>query len=164
METLFSDLEGLRIAVDIETRGQEFYRQASVYAKKAEHKDLFLFLMGEESQHREAFMKIYNQVKEQKEAFNDDYLFDFDTSRYLTVLAEGHVFPDAAESAHKIAELDTIGAVLTAAIQAEKDSILFYDELARQAKFDVARNIFEILKKEEHGHVVKLKTMIEEWA
>ena len=68
------------------------------------------------------------------------------------------------ESAHKIAELDTIGAVLTAAIQAEKDSILFYDELARQAKFDVARNIFEILKKEEQGHVVKLKTMIEEWA
>lgn len=164
METLFSDLEGLRIAVDIETRGQEFYRQASVYAKKAEHKNLFLILMGEESQHRETFMKIYNQVKEQKEAVNDDYLFDVDSSRYLTVLAEGHVFPDAAESAHKIAALDSIGAVLTAAIQAEKDSILFYDELANNAKFDVARKVFEVLKKEEQGHVVKLQAMVEAWA
>lgn len=164
METLFSDLEGLRIAVDIETRGQEFYRQASSYAKKVEHKNLFVVLMNEESQHRETFMKIYNQVKEQKAAFNDDYLFDFDTSRYLTVLSEGHVFPDANKSAHKIAELNTIGAVLEVAIQAEKDSILFYDELARHAKFEVARNIFELLKKEEQGHVVKLRTMLDEWA
>ena len=164
METLFSDLEGLRIAIDIETRGQEFYRQAAVYAKKAEHKDLFETLMNEESQHRETFMKIYNKVKEQKDAFNDDYLFDADTSRYLTVLAEGHVFPDATKSAHKIAELDTVGAVLAAAIQAEKDSILFYDELACHAKFEVARNIFELLKKEEQGHVVKLRIVMDAWA
>jgi rubrerythrin len=161
METMFNDLEGLRIAVDIETRGQEFYRQAASYAKKAEHKELFEVLMNEESQHRKSFMQIYNKVKDNKNAFNDDYLFDADTSRYLTILAEEHVFPDASNSAHKIAELDTTVAILTAAIQAEKDSILFYDELARQAKFDEARDIFTLLKKEEQAHVVKLRIILD---
>lgn len=162
METMFNDLEGLRIAVDIETRGQEFYRQAASYAKTAEHQDLFEALMNEESQHRKTFMKIYNQVKEHKDAVNDDYLFDVDTSRYLTILAESHVFPDVSKSSHKIAELDTTAAILAVAIQAEKDSILFYDELARQAKFDEARTIFELLKKEEQGHVVKLRIILDQ--
>lgn len=163
MEKLFNDLEGLRIAIDIETRGQEFYRQASLYSKKAEHKNLFLLLMDEETQHRETFMKIYIKMKEQKEAFDDDYLFDPDSSRYLTILAESHVFPETNKSAREIAALDTVRAILEVAIQAEKDSILFYDELARNAKFEEARKIFTVLKQEEQGHVVKLKKMIDDW-
>jgi rubrerythrin len=163
METLFNDLEGLRIAVDIETRGQEFYRQASSYATKAKYKEIFLMLMDEENQHRQTFMKIYNKIKEQKETMNDDYLFDPDTSRYLTILSEGHVFPDAEQAAQMIAKLDTVGAILKVAIQAEKDSILFYGELARSAKFDEAKKIFELLRQEEQKHVVKLRLMLDHW-
>ncbi|SDL47863.1 Rubrerythrin [Dendrosporobacter quercicolus] len=50
------------------------------------------------------------------------------------------------------------------AIQAEKDSILFYDELAAKAKFEDARKIFAVLKSEEQTHVVKLREMLEGWA
>jgi len=164
MEKLFSDLEGLRIAVDIETRGQEFYRQAHSYAKKIEHKNLFLLLMNEEVQHKEKFTELYQKIKAQKEAVADEYLFDPETSRYLTVLSEGHVFPEENKAAKKIAELDTIGAILNVAMQAEKDSILFYDELARNAKFEEARQIFTLLKQEEQTHVVKLREMIICWA
>ncbi|MBP2627553.1 MAG: rubrerythrin [Firmicutes bacterium] len=161
MEILFNDLEGLRIAVDIETRGQEFYRQASSYAEKAEYKNLFLMLMNEEIQHKETFMNLYNKIKDQKEAFADDYLFDSEVSRYLTVLAESHVFSEPDKAARKIAELNTIGAILEVAIQAEKDSILFYDELARNAKFEEAIKIFNLLKQEEQGHVVKLRKIMD---
>ena len=45
------------------------------------------------------------------------------------------------------------------AIQAEKDSILFYDELARHAKFEEARAIFLKLKAEEQKHIIKLREM-----
>jgi rubrerythrin len=164
MEKLFSDLEGLRIAVDIEARGREFYRQAYSYSKSLEHKNLFLLLMNEEIHHLETFSNIYDKVKAQKEAVSDEYLFDPETSRYLTVLSEGHVFPEEHKSAKKIAELDTINAILEVAVQAEKDSILFYDELARSSKFEEARKIFTLLKQEEQGHVVKLREMMDGWA
>lgn len=164
MENLFSDLEGLRISIEIETRGREFYRQAYQQATQPAHKALFLLLMNEEIQHQEKFTQIFNVVKARKEAHSEDYLFDPDTSRYLTVIAEHHVFPRPADAAARIAELKTIQAILSIAMQAEKDSILFYDELAAHAKFPEARNIFATLKAEEQTHVVKIREMMNAWA
>jgi rubrerythrin len=164
MENLFSDLEGLRIATDIEARGREFYRQAYEQATKPEQRELFLWLMNEEIHHLEAFTNIFNQVKERKEAHSAEYLYDPESSRYLTVLAEGHVFPPTAQAKQKIAELKTVAAILQTALQAEKDSVLFYDELAASAKFPDARKIFAALKAEEQKHVVKVREMLDAWA
>jgi len=161
---LFSDLEGLRIAMEIEARGRAFYTEAYKHAEKSEHKDLFLLLRDEEVQHLEKFTSIFEQVKTNKEAHTEEYLFDVDTSRYLTVLAEAHVFPKQEEAAAKIASLQSVAAILDVAMQAEKDSILFYDELARNAKFAEAKEVFQLLKEEEQTHVVKLRAMIKAWA
>ncbi len=164
MENYFSDLEGLRLAMEVETRGREFYRHAHQHATQQEHKDLFLLLMTEELQHLETFTKIFNIIAERKEAHSTDYLFDHESSRYLTVLAESHVFPKEADAQAKIAELKTIQAILQTAMQAEKDSILLYDEMANHAKFEDAKKIFQVLKAEEQTHVVKLREMINAWA
>ncbi len=91
-------------------------------------------------------------------------LFDPETSRYLTVIAEEHVFPKPYDAGKHIAGLNSVQAVLEAAMQAEKDSVLFYDELATRAKFAEARDVFRLLKGEEQVHVVKLREMIEAWA
>lgn len=163
MENLYSDFEGLRIAMEIESRGREFYRQAYEQAKSDEHKQLFLHLMEEEVQHYETFSAIFNDISVQKEAQQDEYLFDKDTSRYLTVLAESHVFPKEQDAANVISRLSTVQAILYTAMQAEKDSILFYDELARNARFEAARTVFNTLRAEEQTHVVKLKEMINAW-
>lgn len=161
---LFSDLEGLRIAIEIEDRGRAFYMEAYKQVKAQEHKDLFLLLKNEELQHLEKFTEIFDSVKLNKEAHSEDYLFDPDCSRYLTVLAEEHVFPKAQDAAAKIAELNSIIAILNLAMQAEKDSILFYDELANNSKFEDAKKVFQILKAEEQTHVIKLREMINAWA
>lgn len=164
MSNLFNDLEGLRIAMEIETRGKEFYRQAYEQAVKQEHKDLFLLLMNDEVDHYNTFKKIFTVLKERKEANSDDYLFDHESSRYLTVLAESQVFPREEQAQGMIAGLKTISAILETALQAEKDSILFYDELAKSAKFEDARKIFNTLKTEEQAHAVKIMEMINAWA
>jgi rubrerythrin len=164
MENLYNDLEGLRIAVEIEARGREFYRQALEQAATQEQKDLFLLLMNEEIHHLNAFTDIFNKVKETKEAHSDEYLFDPEVSRYLTVLAESHVFPAIDKARQTIAELKTIQGILALAMQAEKDSVLFYDELANNAKFPEAKKIFALLKAEEQTHVVKIREMINAWA
>jgi len=158
---LFSDLEGLRIAMSIEASGRDFYQQAYEQAKEDSHRALFLLLKSEEVIHFETFSKIFTEIQQHKDAGSDEYLFDEETSRYLTVLAEGHVFPTAENSQVKIAEATTIEEILLMALQAEKDSILFYDELASKSKFTEAKKIFLLLKAEEQTHVVKLRQLLD---
>ena len=79
-------------------------------------------------------------------------------------MAESHVFPKQDKVQSVIAELNSVKAILQTAMQAEKDSILLYDEMATHAKFEDARKIFIVLKAEEQSHVVKLRQMIETWA
>jgi len=158
---LFSDLEGLRIAISIEASGRDFYQQAYEQATEKSHKDLFQLLKSEEVSHYETFTEIFKQVNEKKEAGSDEYLFDQETSRYLTVLAEGHIFPTGKNAEVKIAQAATIVEILYMAIQAEKDSILFYDELANKSKFEEAKKIFTVLKAEEQTHVVKLRQILD---
>ena len=158
---LFSDLEGIRIAMSIEASGRDFYQQAYDQVTEQSHKDLFYLLKSEEVSHYEKFSEIFKQVNANKEAGSDEYMFDEETSRYLTVLAEGHIFPTAEKAKVKIAEAATIVEILYMAIQAEKDSILFYDELADKSKFAEAKKIFTTLKAEEQTHVVKLRQILD---
>ena len=158
---LFSDLEGLRIAMSIEASGRDFYQKAYEQTEEESHKALFLLLKGEEINHYETFSKIFDEVNQYKEAGSDEYLFDQESSRYLTVLAEGHVFPTTENSQVKIAKATTIEEILLMALQAEKDSILFYDELASKSKFEKAKKIFLLLKAEEQTHVVKLRQLLD---
>lgn len=161
MQNLFSDLEGLRIAMALEQRGRDFYRKAYDNAEKEEHKTLFLLLMNEEIHHYNTFSNLFEQLKQNKEAHTEAYMFDLEVSRYLTILAEGHIFPGKAD---KEVNFKSITAILEAAIQAEKDSVLFYDELACHAKFDDAKKIFAALKAEEQTHIVKLREIADGWA
>lgn len=161
MQKLFSDLEGLRIAMAIEERGRDFYRKAYDNVQKEEHKAVFLLLMNEEIHHYETFNNLFERLQLSKEAHTEDYLFDQEISRYLTVLAEGHVFPGKAQKEINFA---SIADILETAVQAEKDSVLFYDELARHSKFDNAKAVFTQLKAEEQTHIVKLREIAEGWA
>lgn len=160
MGNLFSDLEGLRIAIDMEARGRDFYKKACEQAETKEHKALFMMLMNEEIQHHDQFSKLYTKIKETKLSDAADYLFDEETSKYLTVLAEPHIFPE--DKAEKVLpELKSVADILKAALQDEKDSILFYDALAKCAKFEETRVVFNLLKAEEQTHVVKLRAMLD---
>lgn len=164
MENLYSDLEGLRLAMEIEKRGRAFYDQALLHTRNSEHKELFMFLRDEETQHYERFRDIYEVVKQRREAVQDDYIFDPEISRYITVLAESHVFPREDEAAAAIAELNAVPKILKTAAQAEKDSILLYAELAKNARFADARQIFSVLVEEEKKHLVKLREILRGWA
>lgn len=160
----FNDLEGLRIALEMEVEGRNFYQQASEKVTKPEHKALLLILKNEEVAHYETFSQIYNQIKEAKQAVVDEYLFDPESSRYLTILVEDYIFPKKDKAKPQIAEFTSMEAILKSAIEAEKNSILFYDELASQSKYEDAKNVFLRLKAEEQTHVVKLTAMLKELA
>jgi Uncharacterized conserved protein len=176
----FSDLEGLRLAVNIEKRGVDFYRQAKDNTHNPEHKLLFGFLMQEEVNHAAKFEALYNALKQNRNAGDEDYLFDENVSRYLQVLVETHVFPQDnlfvadPDMANGVLETGwktqipgqahanelTAKSILRIALLAEKDSILFYDEMMKNARFPEAKQVFAELKAEEQSHVEKLQELI----
>lgn len=170
----------MRIALNIEQKGVEFYRQAYDRTGNPEHKLLFSFLMQEELNHAAKFEAIYKTLKQKKHASDEDYLFDADVSRYLQVLVETHVFPqnnlfvNEPEIANGVLETGwktqipgqtnsnqlTTKSILRLALLAEKDSIIFYDEMMNNARFPEAKQVFAELKAEEQSHVEKLQELI----
>lgn len=174
----FSDLEGLRLAMEIEAQGYEFYRKAHDSSTNPQHQLLFSFLMQEELNHTEKFKHIYESLKH-KDTSEDEYLFDPEASRYLRVLVETRIFPSTAifSNEHELANgilqtgwtyqtpghsssVLTTEAILMFALQAEKDAILFFDEMMTNAKFPEAKKVFAELKAEEQAHVTKLQDLI----
>jgi len=156
VETLLSDLEGLRMAMEIEKRGFVFYQKAYHKFKDVQVKALFKTLMEEEEQHLETFREIFDQIAADKEAHSTEYLFDPEVSGYLTVLVDSHVFPLEQDADHVISELATVEKIIKLAMGAEKDSILLYTELANCSKFKNTKAVFLQLKKEEQNHVTEI--------
>ena len=60
MSHVFSDLEGLRIAVEMERRGEAFYRRAAKISKSPETVALLNQLMEDEKRHGAEFQRLYD--------------------------------------------------------------------------------------------------------
>lgn len=162
METRLNDLEGLRMAMDIESRGQEFYTLAEKKFTDPAIKRLFHYLAAEEAIHLETFSSYFDELSAGKEAYETEYLFDEAYSGYLTALADTHVFPPKEEADKVLAAIQTPADALRLALQAEKDSVLFYGELAACSRFEAAKLIFRRLKDEERGHTLTLTRRLKE--
>lgn len=176
----FSDLEGLRIAIDIEKNGFEFYQKAYESTTNLEHKLLLGFLMQEESNHAAQFQAIYEKLQQNKTTSDEEYLYDAEVSRYLQALVETLIFPqnnpfaNNSDLANGVLESGwqwqtpgendvdkvSLNTILRIALQAEKDSIFFYDEMVKNARFPEAKQIFAEFKAEEQAHVEKIQGMI----
>ena len=87
---VFSDLEGIRIAVEMERRGESFYRHAARVSKSKETVEMLLSLANEEQYHRAEFERLYaaEAALGASEAAYDD-----ETNAYLTAIAAEVVFP-----------------------------------------------------------------------
>jgi rubrerythrin len=162
MENLLSDLEGLKIAMDIERRGFNFYQKAYSKFNDSQAKVLLKTLMEEEQEHLSTFTEYFKQVEARKEAHSAEYLFDAEISKYLTVLVESHVFPAEQDVDQVVNELATLENIIKLALRAEKDSILLYEELAKCSKFEDAKTVFLKLKGEEQRHVTEISQKLKQ--
>jgi rubrerythrin len=156
-----NELAAIQLALDIETRGWEFYKGAAAITQNPDHKELFLLLMTEEYRHRNTFQDLYDQYAMQNAALPS---FPHDCLAYLNTLLETHVFPTPVEAPAVLAQLSSLDALLQTALQAEKNLVLLYDELAVQAQLPKAKEVFTALKREEQDHVVKSQEIIRGWA
>ncbi len=159
MDHVFTDLEGLRIAMEMEKRGESFYRRAAKLSRDADTVALLNRLADEERCHYARFESLYCAECETRQAECEE-AYDPEVSAYLSAIAADIIFPGGLMSLRHEG-FENPGAVFRAAVSSEKDSILFYNELARCARDTHARDIFMEIARQEREHMMRLRRQLE---
>jgi len=154
---VFSDLEGLRIAIEMERRGESFYRRAARVSKSEETIAMLNSLANDELHHRAEFERLY---KAELEGGMSDKAYDDETNAYLTAIAAEVVFPKGLMALREEGFENPV-AVLNHAIASEKDSILFYSEMQNLTHDERAKAVFGEIIRQERGHMFRLQRQLE---
>lgn len=152
----FNDMEGLRIAAEMEKRGGEFYRLAARVSRSEEAVSLLTSLAADEAVHLKEFQKLY----EKEAAREDAHYYPPEKGAYLTALAAEIAFPEGVVG---LADgLESPEAILKKAIRSEEDSIRFYGEMAEAAECQATGRVFGDIIRQEKGHLNRLQKMLSE--
>lgn len=152
-ECPFGDLEGLRIAAEMEKRGGEFYRLAARVSRSQETKDLLTSLAADEAVHLHEFQRLYERAEREGRA-----PYAPERAAYLSAVAADIAFPDGVVS--MAGHLESPIAILEYAIRSEQDSIRFYTELTKATGCASMVGVFEDIIRQEQGHLHRLEKML----
>jgi rubrerythrin len=150
----FSAKEILEMALRIEENGVEFYTQAGSASKSKKLKELFTFLTEEEKKHITIFGEMDSSVPDDTKPDTLDPYLD-EASLYLKALANSRVFTNKNEGKRLAGKVSSEEEALLTAINMEKDSILFYNEL-HNAITNKDKAILGRIIEEEKKHLRKL--------
>ena len=153
---VFSDLEGIRIAIEMERRGEAFYRRAARVSRSEATIAMLNVLAADEMNHRAEFERLYRN----ESGMLSDAAYDDETNAYLGAIAAEFIFPEGLMALRNTG-FDNPEAVLQHAIQSEKDSILFYTELTAHTADAHARDVFSEIIRQERGHLYRLQRQLE---
>lgn len=159
MSHQFNDLEGLRIAVEMERRGVEFYRRAARLTKSEGIAQMLEELAAEEEEHQRDFGKILGDQCTGRSA-EAAVCYSSETSAYLSAIAADIVFPGGLMEVGRRGGFDSLPAILTTAIDSEKNSILFYSELKELTGDEGAKSAFGSVISQEKVHLARLQEQL----
>ncbi len=150
----FDDLEAVKIATAMEQCGLDFYTRAAEKTRDPYVKKMFLHLAGEERQHLGLFEDL--QKKLLAEPRTPDAVEDDETADYVQHLVASHVFSEKGTPARLLAEAADDIAALAVGIRAERDALLFYQEMISFTDSKAAVAAFERIVAEERLHLAAL--------
>ena len=155
MSVFFSGNDLVEIAMGIERNGLAFYESLAKSTENVSVKNLWKYLAGEEKKHVEVFQSMLKPQAERRPP--EDY--DEEAALYLKALIDSRVFTDdkvARDMAQKATEAEAI----QIAINAEKDSILFYSEMSDLAR-RLDREVIDEIINQEKSHLQQLSELKE---
>jgi rubrerythrin len=134
------------MAEQMERNGAAFYQKASKSVSGSEAKSLLTKLAEMEVDHEKTFKKMRAELAE---AEKKSTVFDpeGDAIMYLRALADSRVF------FQKQIDTTSLREILKAAIEAEKDSIVFYLGMREMVPEKLGRGRLDAVIKEEMGHI-----------
>ena len=159
MKERFSALEVMEMAKDIEKRGKKFYLKHAEATENRDLKELFKKLAQDEQDHYEKFVALTEELRDGSD--EADYLYEEDVSAYFDYLVEYSVFPKD-DSKESVEALNDVEKALKLAIQAEKDSILFYREMCEYNEGKTIEAVNKLIE-EEKDHLRALGKYIKKY-
>ncbi len=142
----FNADEVFEMAEQMERNGAKFYRGAAETTADPSNKELLIGLSKMEETHEKIFETMRAELKAAEKAST---VFDpsGEASLYLRALVDSRVFFKKEIDATSIVE------ILKSAIEAEKDSIVFYLGMKEAVPKNLGRDRIEAIIKEEMGHI-----------
>ena len=134
------------MAQQMERNGGKFYRAAADSTQDPDHKEFLLKLAAMEDQHEKTFSDMQSELLAQEKAST---VFDpaGEAALYLRALADTRVFFE------KEIDVSSMKSILKSAIEAEKDSIVFYLGMKEAVPQNLGKGRLDHIIKEEMGHI-----------
>ena len=150
----FNDVEAVKIAVNMERNGLEFYKQMAAKTQDENVRKIFEQLAADETEHIAVFEEL--QQKLLAEPRKQSYLDNEELDTYMRRLVESHVFADEGSVARLAGQTETDIEALGVGMRAERDTVLFYQEMLGFTDSKAAQAAFKRIIDEERRHLVLL--------
>lgn len=145
----FNADEVFEMAEQMERNGAKFYRDAAENTADPANKEMLIGLSKMEEAHEKMFESMRSELSSAAKAST---VFDpsGEAALYLRALVDGRVFFE------KEIDVTSMVEILKSAIEAEKDSIVFYLGMKAAVPKNLGSNRIEAIIKEEMGHIQML--------
>lgn len=153
MKMYFSADEIFEMAEEIERQGARFYEKASVLFDEPEIRQMLLSLSGMEVGHEKLFSSMRARILSDAYPGNDP---DEMAASYIRAFTDGKVFTVKQNMCEALTDRTTLRDVLNMALEAEKNSILFYTGVKRLIPEALGQETIEKIIAEEMTHIVNL--------
>ncbi len=154
MSGVFTPAELIRIAVQMERNGEQFYEGVAAKTADAFARGIFERLAVAERQHVKDFEAIGNQFSDQQ-AWEQH---EGELEKYASALLESRVFADENAGRMMAEKSQTALEAVQAAIAFEKDTILFLHEMRPYLTGPAQPTVEEVLR-QERQHIVNLSEL-----
>lgn len=153
MKIYFNADEIFEMAEEIERQGAQFYEKAATLFKEPEIKQMLTSLSGMEVGHEKLFSSMRSKIlSDEYKGYDPDEM----AAAYIRTFTDGKVFNTKKNMCDDLTAGTTLRDVLSMAIQAEKNSILFYTGLKQVVPAAIGQDTIEKIIIEEMKHVVSL--------
>jgi rubrerythrin len=156
MSVLLSGADLIDLAVQTETRGERFYRQAAAATAKAEAKELFTYLGDQEVLHKRTFERLAGAIV----ATEIDTTTWDDALAYIEATVDSAFFGKDAPI-QNIPAGTSVEEMLAQAIGFEQQTLLYFGSL-RDLVQPANREVVDQIMVEERSHVRRLAAMLKE--
>jgi len=148
----FNEIEAAKIAQNMEENGLKFYERFAAKTKNRGVRDLFLQLIEDEKKHLAAFQELEETLRARGTGASGS-ADDPNLSAYIERLLKTQVFSDSGDVARRADQAKDDGEALAVGMKAERDSIVFYQEMMDFVDSKEAREAFGWILKEERRHL-----------
>ena len=156
MAGIFQVNEVVNIALEIEKRGEQFYKDMAGKVGDSSVRETLLFLAGEEVKHQNIFSHMLSRMRSMEIPSGSS---ESDYWAYVNDLIDSHFLFDSPVAKKLISSVSTDEEVLHLAMGFEKESILFFTEMKSLVPAEEAKAV-EACIQEERKHLRKLSLLL----